>query len=178
LGVGGTAQWDAESDYGTTWEGIASEDVGATPTIQFGAGWVWRIFGIGAELRLNWAKFDPAAQAEPTRNLLLDVVVKPRGGYKFAGIPLDLYAAIPLGVSAPLFDDYDDDEALDYRYGPGLSIGFLLGATYFFGEHWGVNVETGGQFTLLSASDPGREVDLSFHIGQFSALAVNAVFAL
>jgi len=121
-------------------------DLGATFGIQFGAGWVWRVFGLGGEVR--WDRVSATGpdygEGRDVHARALSVVLKPRVGHKLASLPLELYAALPHGFSTHRFSDQDFREY-------GFAIGLLGGASYFFKDRLGGNLEFGWEFPSISA---------------------------
>ncbi|MDB4977271.1 MAG: hypothetical protein JWN48_5612, partial [Myxococcaceae bacterium] len=76
--------------------GYASTSLDPTVGFQGGADYVLHdYFSIGGEMRFLWFKADGAGD----RNFLWDLDVKPRGRYAFDNIPLELYGALPLGLT-------------------------------------------------------------------------------
>lgn len=140
--------------------------VDPTPGFQLGAGYVWRHFGIGGELRMNWLRF----KGDADREKLIDLVAKPRVSYPLRGLPLELYAALPLGLSIPKIKDDDD------AYKVGLAVGLMFGASYFFTEDLAVNFETGWIMHRYKATDD--TVDATVTINQFSLINLNMAYAL
>jgi hypothetical protein len=116
---------------------------GASFGLQTGAGWVWRVFGLGAELRATWyGAADSNSDYytdyyEGTALSSQEIVLKPRLGHKLEQLPLELYVSVPHGaarLSGGMYDGYSN---------AAFSIGLLVGATYFLGEHLGINAELG-----------------------------------
>jgi hypothetical protein len=134
----------------------------ATPGIQIGAEYLlMKYFALGVETRLNWAR----PRSGEDRFMLWDLVVKPRANYQLGSMPVELYAALPVGLSiANMPEDIETGKA-------GATLGLSGGANYFFTNHFGLNVEMGwlwhwvrvevedstetarlGQLTLISAN--------------------------
>jgi len=133
LGVASTAEGESDGDYAYTgWE---EYDYGASFGLQAGLAWVWRIFGLGAELRAAW--YGQAEGLDGSDLVLQEFLLKPRLGYKLASLPLELYAALPHGMSRLAFGaEHESKQA-------AFSVGLTLGASYFISEHLGINAELG-----------------------------------
>lgn len=149
----------------------APVDRHADPTIAFQGGVDYLLheyFALGGEMRFNFVKED----GDNERQFLWDLVVKPRGRYQFTNIPLELYGALPVGLSvAAGLHNLDG--------GASATLGLLGGATYFFTEHLGINGETGAMFHWIhnSESQFARTVDLHRRLAQFSLFSVNCMYA-
>lgn len=176
LGFGGNINFkdddtDAEAD----------DDMLATIGLQGGADYVLMdYFAVGGELRLAWLNSETRDDGDIGRDLFIDIAVKPRGRYAFGNIPLEVYGALPLGITFIATNgDYEDKINADISQGPGFNLGFLAGATYFFTEHMGVNGEMGGLMYWFGseAEVGGVKSSLSNRIGQFNLFA-NFVYAL
>lgn len=142
----------------------SSLDLKATPGFQTGAGYVWRYIGILGELRVSRFRSKEIGRGFDLTATAVDVVVKPRGGYQFEGIPLEVYGALPFGPSIASASPIDLD--------PGFTVGIVAGATYLFTDRIGVNAELG----WISHRYGTDDVTLSFN--QFSPLIVNFMLAL
>jgi hypothetical protein len=163
LAVGGDLQTDG-GPFG--FNGSASLD--PTVGLQGGVDYVLHdYFSIGGEMRFLWFKTDGLGD----RNFLWDLDVKPRGRYAFNNIPLEVYGALPLGLTVSGFDGEAEGKA-------GFNIGLLAGANYWFTEHIAVNAEIGWVFHKfgVDATGIGRSVDLKMN--QFLLLCPNFVYAL
>lgn len=126
-------------------------------------------FSIGGEMRFLFPK--PDGQAG--RDFLWDLVVKPRGRYEFSNLPLEVYGALPIGLTVPGLDGPEEGKV-------GWNIGLVAGATYFFTENIGVNTEMGWlfhKFGYESGSGFGR-IERDLVMNQFLLLFPNFVYAL
>lgn len=174
LGFGGGARTKVE---GGGFENESTVDLAVTPGLQAGADYViMDYFSLGGELRLAWMKPQDVEIAgmefEADRATVFDLVVKPKGRYAFSNIPLEVYGALPLGLSVLGGTDNTDSDA-------GFTLGFGPGATYFFTDNIGINTEMLGVFRWFGDSDEqaGVDVDVSNRLGQFTWF-FNAVYAL
>jgi hypothetical protein len=170
IGVGGT------STIGSPALGDRDYDLETTVGLQFGAGYAWRFFAIGGELRVSWMgeKAPEGAEGEAIDFTFVDVVVKPKAGYQLRNVPLEFYATLPIGVSVPVNEPF---AAGDLTLEPGPTVGFFVGASYFFSEHLGVNAELGWLGSWHNFSVYGEETDASLSMSQFSPLLVNLMAA-
>ena len=128
LGMGGKASIDIPGPLD------AEDDLVATIGLQLGAEYVLLDYlALGGELRLSGVNTKGADDADVGRDMLTDIVVKPRGRYVFESIGLEAYAALPAGVSIPNINDKKGGEA-----SVGFTVGAGLGASYFFSEKLGI----------------------------------------
>ena len=146
-------------------------DSDPTVGLQLGADYVLhKYFSLGGEMRFLWFKAD----GWNDRTLLWDLVVKPRGRYAFDNIPLELYGALPIGLTVP--SDIDLPGAGEVNGKAGFTVGLLAGANWFFTQHLGVNAEMGWQFHKISAEQFDAEADIK--LNQFVLLCPNFIYAL
>jgi hypothetical protein len=160
LAVGGELQL---SNY-------VSANLDPTVGLQFGADYVLHdYFSIGGETRFLWFKGD----RDGDRDFLWDLDVKPRGRYAFHNIPLEVYGALPIGLTVAGIKD-------PYNGGPGFNVGLLGGANWFFNQHLGVNAEIGWQFHKFKVEADAGPFSASTHskMNQFVLLCPNFVYAL
>lgn len=162
VAVGGDAKFDLDSGIG----GTGSADLDPTVGLQGGADYViMDYFSIGGEMRFWWWKTD----GDEDRNFWWDLDVKPRGRYAFGNLPLEVYGALPLGLTVPAMKGEPEGKA-------GFNIGLVAGANWFFTEHMGVNAEMGWVMHRIGTEIPGAE----WHVrtNQFLLLCPNFVYAL
>lgn len=163
LALGGSHKWKDE-------DGDEHDDnLAPTAGLQAGADWVMGEYvSIGGEMRFLWWK--PSFQSD--RNFFWDIVLKPRGRYAFGNIPLELYGALPIGLTVPGL-------ANDIEGKIGWNIGLVGGANYFFTEHMGINAEVGWlfhQYTFGRKDQPGSG---SARMSQFECIpTANFIYAL
>ena len=151
----------------------ADEGADLDPTIGFptlGADYVMHeYFSIGGEMRFLFWKVDGADD----RNLFWDIAVKPRGRYAFSNIPLEVYGALPIGLTVPGLQDDAEGKI-------GWNIGLVGGANWFFNERMGVNAEIGWlfhQFTYEVENVPGS--DGNARMNQFQMIpTANFIYVL
>lgn len=193
LGVGGDAEYKVENlvARGVSYDDeTLKADLKTTFGMQLGAGYAWRFFGIGGELRVSWYglenddfdyDFDEDFE-EPTSSAFVDLIVKPRGGYQLASVPLEFYLAVPIGLSVPLYEDAEVyGGPIERGWKPGPTIGVTVGASYFFSDHFGVNAEMGWtaswyEFDFKNAEDVDPP-DFTITYSQWTPLLVNAMLA-
>lgn len=165
LAVGGELQ--RESDLFAV---QVSPDLDPTVGLQFGVDYVLHdYFSIGGETRFLFFKTD----GDDGRNLLWDLDVKPRGRYAFTKIPLELYGALPLGLTVAGIDGPTEG-------GAGFNVGLLFGANWFFTKNMGINAEIGWQFHRFNVDEVAgvRGVSETDKMNQFVLLCPNFVYAL
>jgi hypothetical protein len=155
LGFGGDAELDGDGAFG----GSLRTTVGG----QFGLDVIGpRFFTLGAEVRVGAAKWKMGE-----RTKLLDFALKPRLRLAFDDVPLELYAAVPIGITVPrLANAYEESEG-----SVGWNLGAGGGVNLFFTEDFGVNVEP--MWLMHTFKLDGDDLKLR----QF-AMFVNVVLAL
>jgi hypothetical protein len=162
LAVGGSVT-NTQSVFG--FNGSSSLD--PTVGLQFGADYVLhKYFSIGGETRFLWWKADVASD----RNFLWDLDVKPRGRYAFDNIPLEVYGALPIGLSVAGLSG-------ELEGGAGFNVGLVGGANWFFTSKMAINAEIGWQFHRFSASVRGIDAG-NYKMNQFLLLCPNFVYVL
>jgi hypothetical protein len=175
LGVGGTMHRSADD--------ATADDVDLNAGIggQLGAELVpVRFFGIGFETRFISFKEDTG----DTRDLLIDLALKPSFRLALRRIPLEFYAALPIGVTIPAADDPNPADSVDFDYHAGANLGFMAGMNYFFSPRLGMNFELGALIHWYGAdaydADAFGEQVASFDytLTQFTLLTLNVVYAL
>lgn len=124
-------------------------------------------FSIGGETRALFWK--PDGQAK--RNFFWDIDVKPRGRYAFADLPLEIYGALPIGLTVPGLQDTDQGKI-------GWNIGLVGGVNYFFNENMGINAELGWLFHQYTYGVEGQTGTGSARMSQFLLLSPSFVYAL
>jgi hypothetical protein len=164
LAVGGNASYELEV-FGEEREFEADLDptFGLTlPGIEYV---VMDYFSIGGELRWLFFKQD----GDDGRSFLWDIVVKPKGRYAFSNIPLEVYGALPLGLTVPGLKG-------EAEGGVGFNLGLVGGATWFFNERMGINAEIGWHYHRFGMDARGDDVPVSMN--QFLLLSPNFVYVL
>jgi hypothetical protein len=161
LAVGGDLQYPA----GAFGNGAVALD----PTVGFQAGADYILhdyFSIGGETRALWFK---AGGSE--RSFLWDIDVKPRGRYAFHNIPLEVYGALPIGLTVPGLKGEPVGKV-------GFNIGLVGGANYWFTSRLAINAEVGWLFHKFGESVGGSpRIDLKMN--QFECIPTgNIVYAL
>jgi len=170
----------------------ADDGVELSSTIGFQAGVdfvVMDYFAIGAETRFLFPKAEDLNDDD--RFFLWDIAVKPRGRYVFDDMPLELYLALPLGLTvagnadalpigepllAPVLPG--NDANVDGKV--GWNIGLVAGANWFFTENLGVGVELGWHFHKFGLESSLGRVDFDYQVkmNQFLFFGPNFVYAL
>jgi hypothetical protein len=147
---------------------IGEVDFDLDPTVGFQGGAEYVImdyFSIGGEMRFLWSKIDGASD----RDFLWDLDVKPRGRYPFAKLPLEVYGALPIGLTVPGIPNAPEGTV-------GFNVGLVAGATWWFTTKMGVNAEMGWTFHKYGREYLGLETDIKTN--QFLLLCPNFVYAL
>jgi len=141
------------------------------PTVGFQGGAdyiVMDYFSIGGEMRLLWTKVDGFGD----RDFLWDLAVNPRGRYAFGNMPLEVYGAVPVGLTAAGIKGRPEGKV-------GFNVGLRVGANWFFNENMAVNAEMGWQFHKYGieiANELGK-VEGDIKQNQFVLLCPNFVYA-
>jgi hypothetical protein len=142
----------------------------ATPGLQIGAEYVvWKYLALGVETRLNWAR----ARGFDDRFMLWDLVLKPRSNYQLTSMPIELYAAMPFGLSIMnAVEDYATGKA-------GATFGLSAGANYFFTNHFGLNMEMGWlwHWARDEVDDGTDTFDEKARLGQWTLISANFIYA-
>jgi hypothetical protein len=152
-----------------------------TPAVQVGADYVLGSYmAVGLETRLNWAR----AKDADSRIMLWDLVLKPRLRYVTSFHGVELYGALPFGLSVANFPDSKQAETTGKMSG---TLGFMAGLNYFFTDHFGLNTEMGwmwhwvkGDYEALRQTSTGgvaRIGEKTVRLGQFTVLTLNLVYA-
>jgi hypothetical protein len=152
------------------------DDLVATLGMQLGGEYIVHpYFAAGAELRLAGVNTEFFADGDVGRDLLVDLLLRPRGRYVFENIGLEAFVALPFGLS---FLNINDDKGGDG--GVGFALGLNTGASYFFTEKWGLSSDLAWLWHWNSAegtSAAGVTIDNTLRYSQFTWF-VNAVYAL
>jgi hypothetical protein len=140
LGFGGTAEIDANGPFGL---GEAGGEDDLVTSIGGQVGFdipVMRYLSLGGEARLLTFNTDGFDDNDVDRSKLLDIDFKPRVRFPIHKTRLELYAALPVGITVPfLADDFGDDDNLDGKVGWNLGIG--AGLNYWITRGFALNVE-------------------------------------
>ena len=170
IGVGGTITNTAEEDDqkdNPYWARV-------TPGFDIGADYVlWRFFALGLETRFDWT-----AIKDGTKFMLWSLALKPRVKHQLKAIPLEVYAAVPFGLSitAPKLDES--------KAKAGAMLSLAAGATYFLNAHWALAAELGWTWHWMRFEGirnppvPGLPLEREYK-ARFNqmALVVNALYA-
>jgi hypothetical protein len=147
---------------------LFSRDLSLDPTVGFQGGADYVImdyFSIGGEMRFLWTKVNGAGD----RDFLWDIDVKPRGRYPFKKFPLEVYGALPIGLTVAGIPNAPEGK-------PGFNVGLVGGATWWFTSKMGVNAELGWVFHKYRRELFDVQTDISMN--QFLLLCPNFVYAL
>jgi hypothetical protein len=104
-----------------------------TPGVAVGADYVLhRFFAVGLETRLDWASLN-----ENVGYMFWSLLAKPRVRHQLKAQPIEIYAAVPMGLSL-------SNASLSNETGKASgAVGISAGANYFFTSHWALNFELG-----------------------------------
>lgn len=134
--------------------GGASGDL--DPTVGLGARFeapVYDYIVVGG--LLEWATFKLDLVDDRDHLLDIDAFVKGRYVLDAGGMPLELYALLPVGFSAAFFDSaLADDTAI------GWNLGLMFGGTLFVSDSIGVFAEIGFMHHGLTLDTGAGEVDV------------------
>lgn len=138
-GFGGQFEADTGSDS-------VSDDMSTTFGAQLGVDYgLLDFFTLGAEMRLGRVITQSADDAGANADLFIDVVAKPRARHFVFSDNLELYAAVPFGVTFVNLDDENLEEAAETNReisaGPGFNLGVAGGSTYHITDSIGINAE-------------------------------------
>jgi hypothetical protein len=159
LGFGGDIEVDGLGDVG---------DLGKTIGGQVGVDYRFlRMLSLGAEVRIGGFDVD----GFDDRNRLIDLDFKPRF-YLPLRAPVEIYAAVPIGLTVPRLADVDGR-------GPDANIGWNVGVgpgiNVFFSHGFGINVEPMWMFHHFSYDAGIANGDIT--VKQF-AIMINLLFGL
>jgi tetratricopeptide (TPR) repeat protein len=152
LAVGGTRDWANSSE---------ESDLKNAVGVQLGTTYVFPALpylALGGEVRFGAIK----VKGVDDRKKIWDFALKPRVRYDLKTLPLEIYAALPVGLSV-LGDDV------------GANLGILGGVGHFFTDQVGVSAEMGWQMHWISADKDKGELKQRY--GQWTLFAVNMVVA-
>ena len=128
---------------------------------------LWRHFSLGAEVRLGASKWKETGE----RTKLFDADLKPRVRFPLRNTPIELYVAVPVGITVPRGVKLNEEDAKEKV---GWNIGAGPGLNLFLTDWLGLNAEPMWlmhHFAVDDAEDTGIEFK------QFSVFA-KAVLAL
>lgn len=176
IGFGGTIYpKDAEQPYWAR----------ATPGFALGGDYVLlRYLALGLETRFDWTAIKDIDSGEPEDDddgpkfMLWSLMAKPRARHVLKALPLEVYAALPFGLSIT------SPKQGGYKAKPGATLGLAAGANYFFNDHWGLNGEMGFTWHWMRFEGdrvppvPGLSQTVLYK-ARFSqmALAINVLYA-
>jgi hypothetical protein len=153
-----------------------------TPGAQLGADYLLiKYFSLGLETRLSWIK----QESSGAKYMLFDLLLKPRAVYRVKAQPIEVYLAVPGGLTV-----LKPDQKWEKGH-PSASVGVFGGATYFFTDAWALNAELGFNWTFMRfktvvqmPGPPGTGVapipvpaEAKVRFGQLTLLAVNLTYA-
>jgi hypothetical protein len=165
VALGGSRNYDFDSELDNIFENLPNTDLDPTLGFQGGADYVvMDYFSIGGEMRFLWTKMDGVGD----RDFLWDLDVKPRGRYAFKKIPLEVYGALPIGLTVAGISGEPEGKV-------GFNIGLVGGANWFFTKKMGINAEMGWLFHRYGVDFPLGSVDVTMN--QFLLLCPNFIYA-
>ncbi|HVZ32144.1 MAG TPA: hypothetical protein VG963_06955, partial [Polyangiaceae bacterium] len=160
--------------YGGLWLGFAGAADGpphshldTTLGGQFGIDSVLaRHLSLGGEFRIGASRFERTGD----RSKLLDIDAKPRFRLPIGHSPVELYAAVPIGLTIPRLADSAEGRQSGKV---GWNFGVGAGINVFLTESFALNAEPMWLWHKFHVSGPGSDV---YTLKQFS-LFLNAVLA-
>ena len=159
-------------------------DLAAKPAlaVQLGADYgLLKFLAVSAEIGLSWVgTSDGVARWNPDKRIMLvDLVLKPRARYVFERFPIEVYGALPGGLTLVNMPD-SELPGREMSGKPGATFGFMAGAHYFFSEQLGVNAELGWHWHWIPFEEEWNGAVQSFkgRLGQLKLLGVNFVYVL
>ncbi len=159
LGFGGDADLDGDGEFGGEMKTTVGGQVGLEQVLA-------RYFSLGAEVRFGRAKWKYGNNTK-----LIDIDLKPRLRFPLRNTPLELYVAVPVGLTVPRLGDYqnnDTDGKIGWNWGVGPGLDVLLT------DHFGINIEP--LWLQHHFKVDGLDSGDSLKVKQFSLL-INAVLA-
>lgn len=166
LEIDGAGPLDLKSDLTTSIGG------------QFGVdAVVLSLLALGGEVRIVGWNTEVADNAGADRSKLIDVDFKPRLRFPLVNDRLEVYGALPIGLTIPLLADDiggDANEGLDGTVGWNLGVGG--GMTFFVTPRFGLNVEPMYVMRWFGVEGQGGG-DADVTMKQFTLFA-NAVIAI
>lgn len=159
-----------------------------TPGAQLGADYVlWKYIALGLETRFSWIE----QKSVSYEYLLWDLVLKPRIFYRIKPYPVEIYLAVPGGLSVNHPGKQQvatqDGRSVREKGKPGAAVGIMGGASYFFTDAWALNAELGWNWNFMRvdtwAAQPGPPgvptlrvpLEAKIKFGQLTLLAVNVI---
>jgi hypothetical protein len=159
-----------------------------TPGGQLGADYVlWKYFALGLETRVSWIE----QKSVSFKYLLWDLVLKPRLLYRIKPYPIEIYLAVPGGLSVNRPGKQQvatqDGRTVREKGKAGATVGIMGGASYFFSDAWALNAELGWNWNFMRvgtwAAQPGPPgvptlrvpLDAKIRFGQLTLLALNVI---
>jgi hypothetical protein len=159
LGFGGDAEFDGDRQF--------AGDLETTLGGQFGVDVVVaRYFSLGGEARIGASRWVRTGD----RTKLIDLAFKPRLRFPIRRTPLELYFAVPVGVTIPRLAD-GGPPGVDGKVGWNLGVGG--GLNFWITESFGLNVEPMWLVHRFGTDGPGNP---DYTLKQF-ALFLNAAVA-
>jgi hypothetical protein len=170
VGVGGSITESGEED-----DSEYEEDTDLENTIGFQAGATYALpfFALGGEVRLNAMKIDGLSD----RLKIWDFAFKPRARFELPTLPLEVYGALPVGLSVL---QESESESNYVEKDLGANLGIMFGATYYVSEKVGINAEMGWQMHFFKNEEEDDYSDSTTYktrVGQWTLLSTSIVFA-
>jgi hypothetical protein len=181
FGFGGEVDWEYTVDR---WH--FDDDDFLDPMLGFGLFARYQLhenFDLGGELHVLWWRTDEMEDVDIDRCTLIDIAVRPMGKYGFANVPLELYLALPIGLTISVPSDEASDafqriDSGDIDAGTGINLALLAGLNYHPMPEFGLFVELGWTMHwYVNDLDTARATELESLMNQF-ALRVGAFWSM
>lgn len=159
----GILDFDIDDDMETSWGGFLHYE---SP--------VHRHFAIGGRLGFLGFNTEGRADEDWSRNWAINADIAPKLRFPISGVPIELYATTPVGLSV-LFASSDwEDEDVEFDPGVSWNLSILGGASFLITDEIGVFAEGGWMLQNVNwngeTSDGAVNIDLE---GEFSQVALN-----
>jgi len=173
IGFGGELEVDGPGPF----DAIPDQDLTTSIGGQVGVdAVVLSLLALGGEVRIVGWNTEDFDDNDVDRSKLVDIDFKPRLRFPLVNDRLEIYGALPIGLTIPILaDDFagDANEGVDGTVGWNLGVGG--GMTFFVTPRFGLNVEPMYVMRWFGAEGGGQDADLTMK--QFT-LFVNAVIAI
>lgn len=173
IGFGGELEVDGPGPF----DALPNQDLTTSIGGQFGVdAVVLSLLALGGEVRIVGWNTEALDDRNVDRSKLVDIDFKPRLRFPLVNDRLEIYGALPIGLTIPILaDDWagDANEGIDGKVGWNLGVGG--GMTFFVTPRFGLNLEPMYVMRWFGAEGGGQNADITMK--QFTLFA-NAVIAI